>query len=556
MVCGSPSRANKFPVLVVLVVVVTVIAFQSQPVVSYHVDDGSAVYYERYPLHGPNKPDNEQIESSNIPIRNESIGNTKEMDDERFSVNCTEPTIQDFPPDMFTQEQRQKGGVVIHFILCIYTMLMIGVVIDEYFVPSLEIIAEVLHMSPDVAGATIMAIGTSSPELFINIVGTFITQGDIGVGTIVGSAAFNILAAPACCGLFTGFAVPLEWWPLTRDCAIYGSIVIGLAVVVSDNRIFWWEAMILVVCYGVFLAVMFCNRTLERWANAVITQFQSCSGKKNKDEIKDKDEQTAMQSGVIDKSPSITKDQIELSDAECPALEDRGSPSPEPQNAAVIEDEPEGPVKFFQPPEGSFTTKLYWYVMWLGNLVFFLTIPDVRRGKKWRRTYPLAFFICILWIGTLSYLVAWFITVIGYTLGIPDSAMGITFLAAGGSVPEGVAAVVVARAGKGSMGISNSVGSNTFDILICMGLPWLIKAAVMPEYPADGNFVAINSGGVVYSVLMLFCTILVLYFAIAFNKFVLDRKIGAILLISYMAFLVLAGCFEMNVFMPVNAPPC
>lgn len=39
------------------------------------------------------------------------------------------------------------------------------------------------------------------------------------------------------------------------------------------------------------------------------------------------------------------------------------------------------------------------------------------------------------------------ISVLGYTLGIPDSAMGITFLAAGGSVPEGVAAVVVARAG-------------------------------------------------------------------------------------------------------------
>lgn len=31
---------------------------------------------------------------------------------------------------------------MIHFMLCIYTMLMIGVVIDEYFVPSLEIIAE------------------------------------------------------------------------------------------------------------------------------------------------------------------------------------------------------------------------------------------------------------------------------------------------------------------------------------------------------------------------------------------------------------------------------
>lgn len=57
-------------------------------------------------------------------------------------------------------------------------------------------------MKEDIAGATFMAIASSSPELFINSVGTFITEGDIGIGTIVGSAVFNILAVPACCGLF------------------------------------------------------------------------------------------------------------------------------------------------------------------------------------------------------------------------------------------------------------------------------------------------------------------------------------------------------------------
>lgn len=62
-----------------------------------------------------------------------------------------------------------------------------------------------LKMRPDVAGATIMAVGTSSPELFINLVGTFVTQGDVGVGMIVGSAVFNVLAVPAVAGLFTGF---------------------------------------------------------------------------------------------------------------------------------------------------------------------------------------------------------------------------------------------------------------------------------------------------------------------------------------------------------------
>jgi Ca2+/Na+ antiporter len=57
-------------------------------------------------------------------------------------------------------------------------------------------------MSEDVAGATFMAAAVSCPELFINVVGTFITEGDIGVGTIVGSAVFNVLAVPACCGIF------------------------------------------------------------------------------------------------------------------------------------------------------------------------------------------------------------------------------------------------------------------------------------------------------------------------------------------------------------------
>lgn len=49
-----------------------------------------------------------------------------------------------------------------------------------------------------------MAAASSSPELFINCVGTFVTEGDLGVGAIVGSAVFNVLAVPACCALFAG----------------------------------------------------------------------------------------------------------------------------------------------------------------------------------------------------------------------------------------------------------------------------------------------------------------------------------------------------------------
>lgn len=74
-------------------------------------------------------------------------------------------------------------------------------------------------MSNDVAGATFMAAATSAPELFVNVIGTFITEGDIGVGTIVGSAVFNILAVAACCGIGAGMVSesnPAPHWQLAK----------------------------------------------------------------------------------------------------------------------------------------------------------------------------------------------------------------------------------------------------------------------------------------------------------------------------------------------------
>ena len=50
-----------------------------------------------------------------------------------------------------------------------------------------------LGISEDVAGATFMAAGGSAPELFTSMIGVFIAFSDVGIGTIVGSAVFNIL---------------------------------------------------------------------------------------------------------------------------------------------------------------------------------------------------------------------------------------------------------------------------------------------------------------------------------------------------------------------------
>ena len=143
-----------------------------------------------------------------------------------LGINCTQPAIDDFPKDLFTETERLQGAFVLHIVASLYLFVALALVCDKYFVPAVEKICQgtwnqhyeslvlvvtivllsslALNMSNDVAGATFMAAATSAPELFVNVIGTFITEGDIGVGTIVGSAVFNILAVAACCGLAAG----------------------------------------------------------------------------------------------------------------------------------------------------------------------------------------------------------------------------------------------------------------------------------------------------------------------------------------------------------------
>ncbi|XP_055677667.1 sodium/potassium/calcium exchanger 3 isoform X2 [Lutzomyia longipalpis] len=482
-------------------------------------------------------------------------------------LNCTPPAIDDFPRDYFTEEQRQGGAVVLHIVGSLYLFAALAVVCDKYFVPAVEKICQALNMSNDVAGATFMAAATSAPELFVNVIGTFITEGDIGIGTIVGSAVFNILAVAACCGIGAGMVVPLDWWPLTRDCLAYGITVAILICIIHDERVEWYEALTLVLLYIVYIAVMYFDKSFQKCARETleahlplrIEHFQQNGNIKNITHI---DASNNELTTAIDTQSKTTP--MRVPEPPMPASADNSTVDVKVDaeagagDAAKVEAKDDEENEKFSlvryPCNASCFRQFVWFITWPIHLVFFFTIPDCEkpRLKKW---FPITFLMCIIWIGSLSYLVAWMITIIGDTLKIPDSVMGITFLAAGTSVPEAVSSVIVAKQGHGSMGISNSIGSNTFDILLCLGLPWLIKAAFLPIEPGH-HWVGINSAGLEYSAISLLSTLLMLYITFSCNKFRLDRRVGHVCLIMYAVFLILASLIELNVFFRVNLPTC
>lgn len=88
-----------------------------------------------------------------------------------------------------------------------------------------------LGLSEDVGGATFMAAGSSAPELFTSLIGVLVAKGDVGTGTIVGSAGFNVLAIIGLCGILTKGPIYLNWWPLFRDATVYACAVLILAAV-------------------------------------------------------------------------------------------------------------------------------------------------------------------------------------------------------------------------------------------------------------------------------------------------------------------------------------
>lgn len=148
--------------------------------------------------------------------------------------------------------------LIINIGILAITFYALAVICDEYFIVSLEAIAEKTKMSSEVAGATLMAVGSSAPELFISLFAIFssVEAISLGAGTIVGSALFNILVIIGASALYMTNKQQLTWQPVVRDMVFY-SVAIGLLLLFfMDGKIFLWEGISLVFVYIIYVFVV------------------------------------------------------------------------------------------------------------------------------------------------------------------------------------------------------------------------------------------------------------------------------------------------------------
>lgn len=92
-------------------------------------------------------------------------------------------------------------------------------------------------------------------------------------------------------------------------------------------------------------------------------------------------------------------------------------------------------------PDDNIIMKLWWAIQYPAIVILAITTPSPRAP------FFLTIIVSVIWICLVTYAIAWFLTVVGYNLGIPDAVMGLTILAVGTSVPELVASYIVCKKG-------------------------------------------------------------------------------------------------------------
>nr|WP_243855513.1 calcium/sodium antiporter [Aquabacterium sp. A08] len=245
-------------------------------------------------------------------------------------------------------------------------------------------------ISPLVVGLTIVAFGTSAPEMAVSTGAVLNGQTDIAVGNVVGSNIFNVLFILGASALIAPLLVHVQL--IRQEVPIMLGASLLLVALGLDGRIDWWEGaflLVLMVAYTVFLVVQ-----SRRESAAAAAEFEA-----------------------------------ELPPAAPGAWDAHWS-----AQAALI----------------------------LVGLVLLVL------GSDWLVMASVAF---------------------AKSLGVSDLVIGLTIVAAGTSMPEVATSLTAALKGERDIAVGNVVGSNTFNILGCIGLAGAVSGgAGLPLAPSLLSF--------------------------------------------------------------------
>ncbi|KAH7578329.1 hypothetical protein ACOSP7_000432 [Xanthoceras sorbifolium] len=412
-----------------------------------------------------------------------------------------------------------------------------------------------------IADITLLAFGTSFPQISLATIDAIqnlgsLYAGGLGPGTLVGSAAFDLFPIHAVC-----VVVPkagelkkisdIGVWLVELFWSFWAYIWLYIILEVwTPNVITFWEALLTVLQYGLLLTHAYAQdkrwpylslpiaRT-ERPEEWVPEEANSCKDEKNvHDEYSE-----ILQVGEYENRNVVdifSIHSVNSSDPvyqKVPETEDVAESSHQPfhketnledSNVFALWKEQFVDALMLESPESRKLNNVYlrlarifWQSLLAPWRLLFAFVPPYHIAHGW-----VAFISSLIFISSIAYVVTKLTDVISCVTGINAYVIAFTALAAGTSWPDLVASKIAAeRQTTADSAIANITCSNSVNIYVGIGIPWLIDTAynfIMYREPLRIQ----NAEGLSFSLLVFFCTSVGCITVLVFRRLTVGAELG------------------------------
>jgi cation:H+ antiporter len=155
------------------------------------------------------------------------------------------------PPVPLPEELPRRLAVSILLVLAGLGGLVAG---GDWFVDGAVRLARGLGVSEGLIGLTIVAVGTSLPELATSAIASIRGQSDLAYGNVLGSNMFNLLGIFGCAAMAGPLEVP-RLMVYVDGPVMIGATALMLFFLARGSRLVRWEAAAMLACYAAYIAV-------------------------------------------------------------------------------------------------------------------------------------------------------------------------------------------------------------------------------------------------------------------------------------------------------------
>ena len=139
-----------------------------------------------------------------------------------------------------------------------YLKMIVGAVLvyfgAEYVIFGVEGVSSELGINPDLIAITVIALGTSLPELVVSITAARKGKTGLAVGNVLGSNMFNTFGVMAIPGLIGNLVIPEQILTFSLPFMIAVTILFGM--ISLSKRISFWEGTMMVAFYVFFIGTL------------------------------------------------------------------------------------------------------------------------------------------------------------------------------------------------------------------------------------------------------------------------------------------------------------